>query len=110
MKHQRYSLPSRPTPVNYNHQQASGLPGLPDAFCQPRARDLYGRLRNVGQRWEKNDLTDIMFLACAGGYADVVAGERQAVGYLRQAGDVPPGARLATPLAETVEHVRVLRG
>ena len=71
---------------------------------------LYGRLRNAGQRWEKNDLMDIMFLACAGGYADVVAGERQAIGYLRQAGDVPPGARLATSLAETVEHVRVLRG
>jgi len=67
---------------------------------------LYGRLRNATQPWEGNDLLDIVNLACASGYADVVIGERQNISYLRQARSVPPGARLATTLAEGVEMLR----
>jgi hypothetical protein len=64
---------------------------------------LFARLRNARQRWEVNDLVDIMFLCCAAGYADLVVGERRAVGYLRQARHPPPRARLATSLREAVE-------
>ncbi len=46
---------------------------------------LFARLRNAEQRWEANDLIDIMFLSCAAGYADVLVGERATIGYLRQA-------------------------
>lgn len=59
---------------------------------------LFARLRNVGQRWESTDLMDIMFLSCAAGYADLVVGERQAIGYLRQARSPAPPAELTTSL------------
>jgi hypothetical protein len=59
---------------------------------------LFARLRNADQTWEANDLVDIMFLCCASGYADVVVGERRAIGYLRQARQPRPRARLATSL------------
>ncbi|MFN3255402.1 MAG: hypothetical protein ACE37B_06880 [Ilumatobacter sp.] len=32
--------------------------------------------------WTQNDLTDLMYLSCGAGYADVVVGERQLVGQL----------------------------
>lgn len=40
---------------------------------------------NPGTRWSDNDLTDMMFLTCATGYADYVLGERSLVSYLNQA-------------------------
>lgn len=61
---------------------------------------ILGRVRNVGQRWTANDLMDINCLGCAAGYADVVIGERNAIGYLRNAKPVPPGAALAISLAD----------
>jgi hypothetical protein len=63
---------------------------------------LFARLRNVGQCWEANDLVDIMFLCCAAGYADLVVGERQTIGYLRQARRPAPRAKLATSLHEAL--------
>ena len=63
---------------------------------------IFARLRNVGQRWESNDLVDIMFLCCAAGYADLVVGERQAIGYLRQARRPAPRAKQATSLQEAL--------
>lgn len=63
---------------------------------------LFARVRNIGQRWEGNDLVDSIFLSCAAGYADIVIGERSAVGYLRQGRDLPTGAQLGTTLAEGV--------
>lgn len=64
------------------------------------------RVRNAGQKWEGNDLIDLMFLSCAAGYADVVIGERTTIAYLRQARAVPPGAALATSLAEGLDLLR----
>lgn len=64
---------------------------------------LFVRVRNFGQRWAPNDLIDSMFISCAAGYADVVIGERSMIGYLRQGRELPPGARLATTLAEGLE-------
>ena len=63
---------------------------------------LFARLRNVGQRWESNDLIDIVFLCCAAGYADLVVGERRAIGYLRQARRPASRAKLATSLQEAL--------
>jgi hypothetical protein len=63
---------------------------------------LFARLRNRTQTWEANDLVDVVFLSCAAGYADIVVGERSAIGYLRQARAPRPSARLATSLSEAV--------
>nr|WP_201468913.1 hypothetical protein [Microbacterium hydrocarbonoxydans] len=38
----------------------------------------------AGARWEANDLTDLMYLCTAAGYADHVVGERRTIGLLRQ--------------------------
>ncbi len=38
----------------------------------------------AGARWEENDLTDLMYLCTAAGYADHVVGERRTIGLLRQ--------------------------
>lgn len=70
---------------------------------------LFARVRNVGQRWEGNDLIDSIFLSCAAGYADVVIGERSAMGYLRQGRHLPPGAQLARTLAEGVQLLPAAR-
>lgn len=64
---------------------------------------LFARVRNTQQRWESNDLVDGMYLCCAAGYADLVAGERNAIGYLRQIRDVPAGgALLVTSLSDGI--------
>ncbi|WP_298866112.1 hypothetical protein [uncultured Microbacterium sp.] len=38
----------------------------------------------AGARWEENDLTDLMYLCTAAGYADHVVGERRTIGLLQQ--------------------------
>jgi hypothetical protein len=80
-------------------------PLRPAPFLSWRRSWLFARTRNSRQRWESNHLIDGMFLPYAAGYADVVVGERNAIGYLRQARDCPPGARLATNLTEAVAMV-----
>jgi len=77
-------------------------------FLAQMRQMLFARLRNADQTWEGNDLVDIMFLCCAGGYADLVVGERRAIGYLRQARQPPPRARLATSLQEAVSALDAL--
>ena len=63
---------------------------------------VFARLRNVGGISSGNDLTDLNYLCCAAGYADVVVGENRTIGDLRTAPGVPAGAELATTLAEAV--------
>ena len=43
--------------------------------------------KHLNQRapWHSNDLTDLMYLTCAAGYADYVVGERSLVSYVNQA-------------------------
>lgn len=45
------------------------------------------RFRHVDRaaRWEPNDLVDMMFLTCAAGYADYVAGEKKTAKHIAQA-------------------------
>jgi hypothetical protein len=77
-------------------------------FLSQMRQMLFARLRNAGQGWEANDLVDIMFLCCAAAYADVVVGERRAVGYLRQAQQPAPKSRLATNLHEALTRLEEL--
>jgi hypothetical protein len=46
---------------------------------------LQDRHLNIGTRWTRNDLTDMIYLSCAVGYADVVVAERHMTTMLRQA-------------------------
>lgn len=57
-------------------------------------------------KWESNDLTDLMYLCTAAGYADYVVGERRTVALLRQA-VAKLGARVSlhTKLATVVESL-----
>lgn len=45
---------------------------------------LFDRHINTGTPWQPNDLTDIIYLSCAAGYADVVVTERHMAGILKQ--------------------------
>jgi hypothetical protein len=67
---------------------------------------LFARLRNAEQRWEANDLIDIMFLSCAAGYADLLVGERATIGYLRQARAPRASAVLASSLPGAVDALQ----
>jgi hypothetical protein len=62
------------------------------------------RLANRDDRWEGNDLTDLHFLSCAAGYADVVVAERKHGNYLRRvAPRVTSGAEVFTSLRDAAE-------
>lgn len=58
----------------------------------------------AGSRWEENDLTDLMYLCTAAGYADYVVGERRTIGLLRQSvGRLQTPVHLHTKLASVVQ-------
>jgi hypothetical protein len=65
---------------------------------------FYGRIRS-GIGWEPNDFNDILYLSSAGGYADVVVGERRTSGELRNGRDIAAGARVASNLPEAVATI-----
>lgn len=46
---------------------------------------VQARLRNTSDKWVNNDLNDLLFLACAAGYADHVVAEKKTGHYLREA-------------------------
>jgi hypothetical protein len=75
---------------------------------------LYGdalgvRLLNPTTRWEPNDLIDMLYLACAAGYADGVAAERTASLYLNAAWRARPDPCPVVPtLGELVSHLIAL--
>lgn len=57
-------------------------------------------------RWEPNDLIDMLYLACAGAYADGVAAERAAFQYLNAAWkDRPKPCPVVPTLRELVSHL-----
>ncbi|SDL90499.1 hypothetical protein SAMN04488593_2115 [Microbacterium azadirachtae] len=58
----------------------------------------------AGARWEANDLTDLMYLCTAAGYADHVVGERRTIGLLGQTvRRLGASVRLHTKLASVVD-------
>jgi len=70
--------------------------------CLGRLRALlFTRMRN-GADWVANDFTDMHYLSCAAGYADVVVGERRTIGDLRTARGLEPRARLVSTLHHAV--------
>ena len=46
---------------------------------------FHEKLINRDTRWKASDLTDLVYLTCAAGYADHVIGERSATWYIRRA-------------------------
>lgn len=70
---------------------------------------IHQRLSNADDRWEANDLTDINYLACAAGYADVVVGEKKLCEYLKRVEKrVPSGAVVCRKLSAAVEHLETM--
>jgi hypothetical protein len=75
-------------------------------FLRLYADALGVRLLNPTTRWEPNDLIDMLYLACAAAYADVVAAERAAARYLNAAWrDRPDPCPVAPTLSELVSHL-----
>jgi len=66
---------------------------------------LTTRLHNAGQRPERGDLFDFVYLPCAAADADVLVGERRMIGYLRGARRPHARAALAASLPEAVPLV-----
>lgn len=70
---------------------------------------LHLRLRNSDDTWEANDLNDLLYLATAAGYADVVVCERKTANYLNQVvAQVPAGAAVFRRLEDAIELIRSL--
>jgi hypothetical protein len=69
---------------------------------------LFRRIRNVGENWHGNDLTDAHFLSCAAGYAQVVVGERRHAAYLSTAaGSTNHGAYVCRTLSQAAARLTV---
>jgi hypothetical protein len=70
---------------------------------------LIHRLRDANDKWERNDLNDMNYLACAGGYADVVVGEKKTSDYLARADRaLTPHAFVCAKLPQAVEHLSAM--
>ena len=68
---------------------------------------IHQRLSNADDHWEANDLTDVNFLACAAGYADVVVGEKKISEYLKRVTPkVTEGAFVCRHLSDAVEWLQ----
>jgi hypothetical protein len=81
------------------HDDITAMPSL------SRLRAIfYGRIRGGGS-WEGNDLNDMLFLSTAGGYGDVVVGERRTIGELRNARVTTAGACVASTLPEAIRAI-----
>lgn len=67
---------------------------------------IHVRLSNSDDRWEANDLNDLLYLATAAGYADVVVCERKTANLLNQVSPrVPQGAAVFRRLEDGLAHV-----
>ena len=67
---------------------------------------MHRRLMNTSNRWESNDLVDLMFLPLAAAYADHVVCERKTALDLRAvASEVPPGATVHRTIEELLEEL-----
>lgn len=67
----------------------------------------HARLRNAGDTWTSHDLNDMIYLACASAYTDVVVCEKKAADYLTRAWrNRAGGAPLLTSLSALIEWLR----
>ncbi|WP_406351261.1 hypothetical protein OHB56_01930 [Streptomyces sp. NBC_01635] len=68
---------------------------------------IQARLRNTADKWVNNDLNDLLFLACAAGYADHVVAEKKTGHYLREAAKFTvPGASVHLNLRSLVQALQ----
>lgn len=66
----------------------------------------HSRLRNAGDTWNSHDLADMLYLACASAYTDIVVCERKAADYLTRAWrGRGGGAPLVTSLSALVDRL-----
>ena len=72
-----------------------------------RIREIvHMRLANSDDKWERNDLNDLLHLGSAAGYADVVIGERKTCKYLKRADlKVPAGAQIFHRMVEALPAI-----
>jgi hypothetical protein len=77
-----------------------------------RMRDvIHFRLRNAGDRWEPNDLVDMMYLPCAAAYADFVVAENKTRDYLLRAQRTrSDGALVVSSIAQLMERLALPSG
>ncbi|MGK5112799.1 hypothetical protein [Geodermatophilus sp. CPCC 205506] len=69
------------------------------------------RVRNPSERWARNDLNDLLYLACAAGYADVVVAEKHMTHHLRTAArHSRPGAVVVGDLKALQKHLEAPTG
>jgi hypothetical protein len=75
-----------------------------------RLREIFHlRIINADDRWEPNDLIDMLYLSCSAGYADMVIAEKKFGNYLLRADpSVPPGAAVFLRLAVAVPEIERL--
>lgn len=68
---------------------------------------LQERHLNGGTRWTVNDLTDMIYLSSAAGYADIVVAERHGTAMLKQARRrLGRGASVHSSLAEALLNIK----
>jgi hypothetical protein len=99
------------TPEQFDAWLAEGAEtDLAAAPALGRIREvLHLRLRNADDIWEANDLIDLLYLATAGAYADVLIGERKTCNYLlRAGGDVTPGSAVFRRMIDAVPAIEQL--
>jgi len=72
---------------------------------------MHLRVSNADDKWEANDLNDLLYLATAAGYADVLICERKTANYLNQAArHVPPGAAVFRRMEDALDGIRSITG
>ncbi len=72
---------------------------------------LQDRHLNVGTRWTGNDLTDMIYLSAAAGYADYVVAERHETAMLKQASRrLGRGASVHSSLAAALSEIHSVLG
>jgi len=90
--------------LNHSQEDLDRLPYLGTMYAA-----IHSRLRNADNAWNSHDLTDMIYLACASAYADIVVCEKKAADYLTRAWrGRTGGAPLVTSLSELVERLRGL--
>ena len=70
---------------------------------------IHLRLCNADDKWEANDLNDLLYLATAGAYTDVLVGEKKTCSYLLRAGDaVSPGGAVFHRMIDALPAIESL--
>jgi hypothetical protein len=88
--------------LNHSEEDLARLPYVGTMYAATHAR-----LRNAGDTWTSHDLTDMIYLACASAYTDIVVCEKKAADCLTRAWRRRTGgASLVTTLSALVEQVR----